>query len=234
VFTANPQRNYSGQSEVPLQRAKRNTHTARSAIAAGAFAFCERASGAVRFQVYAAADGELPVEEAASLLAMHCLIRAQRPDEYFVLVAPRRELLEPVGRRAEQLLTAGRKAAGSNVRLSVRQREVLDHVLQDLSNKEIGARLNVTERTVKFHMSRLLSKFKVRDRAGLKREATIGMLPASAAPGDTLFGFSVRPEVVGGTNGYDLNGSNGNGPRAAPLLDFRSGGGKQMRTTARQ
>jgi DNA-binding CsgD family transcriptional regulator len=196
-----------------------------SGVPAGAFAFCERASGAIRFQVRAAADGELPIEEAASLLAMHCLVRAQKPEEYVVLVVPRNELMEPVGGRAEQLLTAGRKAAGSGVRLSSRQREVLDHVLQDLSNKEIGSRLHVTERTVKFHVSRLLSKFKARDRAGLKHEAAVGMLPASAVPGDTLFGFPVPPEVVARGNAAADNG-NGHGEmkkplRSASLLDFR-------------
>jgi DNA-binding CsgD family transcriptional regulator len=200
-------------------------------VEAGAFAFCERASGAIRFQVRAAADGELPIEEAASLLAMHCLVRAQRPEEYTVLVVPRQKLFEPVGGRAEELLTAGRKAAGASVRLSQRQREVLDHVLQDLSNKEIGSRLNVTERTVKFHVSRLLFKFKVRDRAGLKQEAALGMLPASAVPGDTLFGFLVPPELVARANGHQpKNGSPGQ-PRASSLLDFRAG--RREETAAR-
>jgi DNA-binding CsgD family transcriptional regulator len=184
-----------------LQRIKRSHPvTCQSndptAVQAGAFAFCERASGAIRFQVRADDTGELPIEEAASLLAMHCLVRAQAPEEYMILVVPRQELLKSVGSRAQQLLAAGRNVAGSNIRLSPRQREVLDHVMRDLSNKEIGARLNVTERTVKFHVSRLLAKFKARDRAGLKHEATLGMLPASAVPGDTLFGFVVPPEVA--------------------------------------
>jgi DNA-binding CsgD family transcriptional regulator len=206
-------------------------------VGAGSFAFCERASGAIRFQVRAAADGGLPLEEAASLLAMHCLVRAQKPEEYVVLVVPREELIASVGARAGQLLTAGRKAAGSGVQLSLRQREVLDHVLQDLSNKEIGARLHVTERTVKFHVSRLLSKFKARDRAGLKHEAAIGMLPASAVPGDTLFGFPVPPEVMARTNGHSpRNGGNGNAshPRPASLLDFRAGRREEMRNDVRQ
>ena len=138
----------------------------------------------------------MPVEEAASLLAMHCLVRAQAPHDYTVLVVPRRELLDAVGQRAQHLLAAGRTAAGSNVVLSPRQREVLEHVLQDLSNKEIGARLHITERTVKFHVSRLLAKFKAHDRLSLKREAAMGMLPASAVPGDTLFGFVVPPELA--------------------------------------
>ena len=190
-----------------------------------AFAFCERASGAIRFQVTAARDGELPVEEAASLLAMHCLVRSQAPADYTVLVVPRRELLDVVGGRAQELLAAGRTAAGSSVPLSTRQREVLDHVLQDLSNKEIGARLHVTERTIKFHVSKLLAKFKARDRSGLKREAAMGMMPASAVPGDTLFGFVVPPALAAATENPPEAG------RASPqllsrpagLLDFRAG-----------
>ena len=144
---------------------------------------------------------------------MHCLVRAQAPSEYMVLVVPRQELLETVGGRAQQLLAAGRKVAGSNVRLSPRQREVLDHVLQDRSNKEIGSRLHVTERTIKFHVSRLLAKFKARDRASLKHEAAVGMLPTSAVPGDTLFGFVVPAELTADQGPLAL-------PMPASLLDF--------------
>jgi DNA-binding CsgD family transcriptional regulator len=187
--------------------------------------FCERASGAIRFHVRATPDGDLPVEEAASLLAMHCLVRAQAPDEYTVLVVPRQELLETVCGRAQQLLTAGRTAAGSHIRLSPRQREVLDHVLQDLSNKEIGVRLHVSERTIKFHVSRLLAKFEARDRASLKQEAAMGMLPTSAVPGDTLFGFRVPPEVADGAE-ENLRKAGDRRPldlpQPASLLDFRA------------
>ena len=51
--------------------------------------------------------------------------------------------------------------------LSRREQEVLDSLLENLSNKEIGSRLNIAERTVKFHVSNLLSKFGVRRRADL-------------------------------------------------------------------
>jgi DNA-binding CsgD family transcriptional regulator len=175
-----------------MHKIKRNTD---SDVEAVAFAFCERWSGAVRFEVRAAAEGELPVEEAASLLAMHCLVQAKQPADYVVLVVPREGLLESVGQRAQQLLSAGRRAAESAVQLSARQREVLGHVLHDLSNKEIGALLHVAERTVKFHVSQLLAKFKAQNRAALKRGVAVGMLPASAVPSDTLFGFVVPPEL---------------------------------------
>ena len=51
--------------------------------------------------------------------------------------------------------------------LSPREREVLDALLLNLANKEIGDRLNISERTVKFHVSNLLQKFGVQRRADL-------------------------------------------------------------------
>jgi DNA-binding CsgD family transcriptional regulator len=51
--------------------------------------------------------------------------------------------------------------------LSRREQEVLASLLQNLSNKEIAVRLNISERTVKFHVSNLLSKFSVQRRADL-------------------------------------------------------------------
>ena len=51
--------------------------------------------------------------------------------------------------------------------LSRREREVLMTILQGLSNKEIGTKLNISERTVKFHVSNLLAKFGVQRRSDL-------------------------------------------------------------------
>ena len=50
---------------------------------------------------------------------------------------------------------------------SRREQEVLSSLLENLANKEIGNKLNISERTVKFHVSNLLSKFGVRRRADL-------------------------------------------------------------------
>jgi DNA-binding CsgD family transcriptional regulator len=143
----------------------------------------------MRFQVQALPGGALPVEQAASLLAMHCLVCGRSPCDYMVLVAPHDDMLDPVGQRAQELLDVGRTAARSNVRLSPRELEVLDGVLQDRSNKEIGVQLHLSERTVKYHVSSLLAKFNVCGRVELRRDAAIGLLPASAAPGHALFGF---------------------------------------------
>src|SRR5580700_8135417 len=51
--------------------------------------------------------------------------------------------------------------------LSRREREVLDVLLENLANKEIASRFNISERTVKFHVSNLPAKFNVRRRAEL-------------------------------------------------------------------
>jgi two-component system, NarL family, response regulator len=69
----------------------------------------------------------------------------------------------------DSILTGqGRRLKTDSVtNLSRREQEVLDSLLENLSNKEIGSRLNIAERTVKFHVSNLLSKFGVRRRADL-------------------------------------------------------------------
>jgi len=51
--------------------------------------------------------------------------------------------------------------------LSRREADVMDGLLHNLSNKEIAGRLNISERTVKFHVSNVLSKFAVQRRADL-------------------------------------------------------------------
>lgn len=52
-------------------------------------------------------------------------------------------------------------------RLTGRQRQVVDGVARGLTNKEIAAELGLSERSVKAHVSELLRKFAVPNRAGL-------------------------------------------------------------------
>jgi len=48
--------------------------------------------------------------------------------------------------------------------LSPRESEVLAHIAQGMSNKEIGAKLNVAEGTIKVHVNSILAKLAVSDR----------------------------------------------------------------------
>lgn len=63
--------------------------------------------------------------------------------------------------------TRRRHAVRASVALSRREQEVLESLLENQSNKEIASRLHISERTTKFHVSNLLSKFNVRRRADL-------------------------------------------------------------------
>jgi DNA-binding NarL/FixJ family response regulator len=62
----------------------------------------------------------------------------------------------------------GRKALSvTGVRLSQREQQTLHCLLENLSNKEIANQLNISERTVKFHVSNLLAKYGVQRRSDL-------------------------------------------------------------------
>ncbi len=61
----------------------------------------------------------------------------------------------------------GRRFMTTPASLSRREREVLDALLANLSNKEIATKLYISERTVKFHVSHLLAKFGARRRGDL-------------------------------------------------------------------
>jgi len=52
----------------------------------------------------------------------------------------------------------------NNPELSDRELEVIDLMVDGLSNHDIGTALNITESTVKFHVNRILSKLGVNDR----------------------------------------------------------------------
>ena len=147
------------------------------------FFFYEKNTGVAHFHVQAGPDGRFPVDQAAGLLAMHCVVRGQTPSDYVVMVQADVEALEGLNEKASKLLEAG-QSVRSRVNLTRREEEVLSGLMKSLANKEIAASLNLSERTVKFHVSSLLAKFQVRGRMELVREAsrqTAGALPAPMA-----------------------------------------------------
>jgi DNA-binding CsgD family transcriptional regulator len=134
------------------------------------FYFCEKDTGAVRFCLMADDSGHISEDHAAGLLAMQCMTHGLSPSDYMVLVPARSEAFERVSLRANELLETGR-AIATPVQLSAREREVLGGIMTNMLNKEIAAQLNISERTVKFHVSSLLSKFRVRSRFELMQVA---------------------------------------------------------------
>jgi DNA-binding CsgD family transcriptional regulator len=164
-----------------IRRSEQHHHitSPRPAISTAQYYFYEKNTGVTHFHVEAGPDGTFPVDQAAGLLAMHCMVRGQSPNDYEVMVKAETDMLEGLTEKAEKLLEAGH-SVNSPVRLTRREEEVLEGVMKSLANKEIAASLNLSERTVKFHVSSLLSKFRVRGRMELVREAcrnTIGPMP---------------------------------------------------------
>lgn len=96
---------------------------------------------------------------------------------YLPKSAPREELLKAlrqVGGNG-RYLPADVARSLSQIRLgpviTVREREVLTHIAEGAANKEIAAKLEISEFTVKRHVGQILSKMEVNDRAQAAVEA---------------------------------------------------------------
>ena len=145
------------------------------------FVFCEKSTGAARFHAESSSDPEYIIERMAGLLAVQCLVRGSDPSDFAILVPAESALGNRLVGRAKELLEQGR-AAASPAALSPRQREILQSVMSNRANKEIASQLNITVRTVKFHISQLLSKFGAENRADLARRAAAHFRPGSFGP----------------------------------------------------
>lgn len=88
--------------------------------------------------------------------AAHGTLPAERPAAWAA---------QPGGTRADAGGEASDGAAAAIARLSPREREILSLIAQGLTNREIAERLVIAEGTVKNHISRILDKLQLRDRA---------------------------------------------------------------------
>lgn len=157
-------------SAVPVNCA-RNEHP-------GAYIFCEKKTGAIKFTVEADQNGDLPIDRVAGSLAVYCVAHYCSPKDLVVVVRVDEPFNENIGARAMALLASARVGAAS-VALSPREREVLHAVTNNLGNKEIAFQLSISVRTVKFHVSALLAKFGVQTRTQLNDFSTARMYDAA-------------------------------------------------------
>jgi DNA-binding CsgD family transcriptional regulator len=156
------------------------------------FVFCEKTTGAAQFWAESNGALDFTVERMASVLAMQCLVRGHDPCDFAILVPAEKDFASRLVARAGELLKEGRSAA-TPASLSARQREILHSVICNRANKEIASKLNITVRTVKFHISSLLSKFGVENRAELARRAAVFLRPAGSHGENG--GFEERPDI---------------------------------------
>jgi len=80
---------------------------------------------------------------------------------------PRPLLARFVDSILEKGRNGGRRLPAISVKVSLREQQILAALLENRSNKEIANQLNISERTVKFHVSNLLAKYGVQRRADL-------------------------------------------------------------------
>lgn len=139
---------------------------------------------------------------------MQCLVRGEEPEDFAVLVPADSNLAGHLISRTKDLLEEGREASNPKS-LSPRQKEILRSVLCNRANKEIASKLNITVRTVKFHISSLLSKFGVENRTELARKAA-GLLRPLAQDAPNL----ERPTVE--------NDRRGMGPLIVPPSNIKA------------
>jgi DNA-binding NarL/FixJ family response regulator len=156
------------------------------------FVFCDKSTGVAHFRAGCSNDLGYSLDRVASLFAMQCLVRGFSPDDFLVMVPADKKIMAEIVARAKELLDEGR-AVAEPATLSPRQREVLHSVLCNRANKEIATKLNITVRTVKFHISSLLSKFGVENRSELARRAG-GLLEPNGAGHESAAPHSDRTE----------------------------------------
>jgi DNA-binding CsgD family transcriptional regulator len=149
----------------------------REASRSNPFVFCDKSTGVTRFQAETNGNLDSSIERIAGLLAMQCLVRGHEPGDFMVLVPAEKTVVERLVSRATELLEEGRAIAGPP-NLSPRQKEILQSVICNRANKEIASKLNITVRTVKFHISSLLDKFAVENRMELAQRAAGLLRPA--------------------------------------------------------
>ena len=158
-------------SHVPVNRALGKNPTA--------YCFCDKKTGAIKFTVDADRNGDVPLDRIAGSLAVYCVAHYCSPKDLVLVIRADETFSESVGVRAAALLQSARVGEAS-VALSLREREVLHAVTNNLGNKEIAFQLSISVRTVKFHVSALLAKFGVSGRAQLYEFSAARMYDAGA------------------------------------------------------
>lgn len=125
----------------------------------------------VRAIVFTAFDTDERIMEAIKSGAQGYLLKGAPRTEIFNavrIVHSGGSLLQPlIASRLMRHVQAGEPSEG----LTGREQEVIQLLARGLQNKEIAAQLNVTERTIKFHVSSILAKLQAGNRTEAVRIA---------------------------------------------------------------
>jgi DNA-binding NarL/FixJ family response regulator len=109
-------------------------------------------------------SGRARIMDALDAAAIGYLLKDAEPDELYrgVRAAARGE--SPLAPKAAQALIAARASRPPDVELTDRERDVLALLAEGRANKVIARRLEISEKTVKNHVTRILQALGVSDR----------------------------------------------------------------------
>jgi DNA-binding NarL/FixJ family response regulator len=92
------------------------------------------------------------------------MLKDSEPDELLRAIRAAADGDAPLSPRAARTLLSERREPSPLAALSEREREVLELVAAGLANKQIAARLGISEKTVKAHLTRIFREIGVFDR----------------------------------------------------------------------
>ncbi len=128
-------------------------------------------AGVVRLRVQP--NGEPLVERAARLLAVLSVRCLTSPRDFEVFETSNASFRNGLVRQAEKLIKESKPLSMRTTqlrgafRLTPREGEVLELLLNGACNKDIATKLNISYRVTKFHVSNLFRKFRVSGRSDL-------------------------------------------------------------------
>jgi DNA-binding NarL/FixJ family response regulator len=138
------------------------------------------ASARVRVIVFTVFDTDERIIAAVEAGAAGYLLKGAPRAEVFSavrVVAAGGSLLAPLATSAVLRRVRGESQPTTAPSLTPRERLVLEHLARGLGNKQIAARLGITERTVKFHVSAVFAKLGAANRTeAVTRAAQAGLI----------------------------------------------------------
>jgi DNA-binding NarL/FixJ family response regulator len=123
----------------------------------------------VRVVILTVSDADADLFDAIRSGAHGYLVKNTSSEEFFDLLEALERGEAPLSRglaaKIMQYLARGGRLEGSHVELTPREEEILRLVAEGRTNRDMAAALSISEATVKFHMTNILTKLHLENRA---------------------------------------------------------------------